>query len=112
MYIHVQCWQVKPSWRSLPLKKQIAYFNKVKQLVQNLHLAGARLLNCPFEQYHLNFLRNRYLVIWKLHSQELTSLLEATMQTAGWHHYFEEVDWSHEMIVPDPYFFAAPTDPS
>ncbi len=109
MYIHVQCWQVKPSWRSLPLKNQIDYFSQMKQVVQDLHVSGIRLLNCPFEQAHAAFLRERYLFVWKLPSQGLTSLLEETIQAVGWHGYFEEVVLRHEMIVPDPHFRAAPT---
>jgi len=108
MFIHIQCWEVKSDWRSLHLENRVAYFNQIEQIVHDLRQLGVYLVNCPFERRNLAFLRERYLIIWKLSSEGCLTLLEDAIQTAGWRRYFQEVVLSHEMIVPDPHFHIVP----
>ncbi len=44
MFIHIQCWSVRSTWKQLSLATRITYFNHIKQIVQDLHLAGIHLI--------------------------------------------------------------------
>jgi hypothetical protein len=42
----------------------------------------------------------RYLAVWKMPSEELVHRLEAAIEQAGWHNYFEQVNAKGTIISP------------
>ena len=100
MYIHIQYWEDQPPWRRLFLPDQVAHFHKMGQVVADLHQMGIHLVNCPLEERNLLFLRERYLLVWRMSTPGLLDKLQETIAQSGWPYYFREIALVNEMIVP------------
>lgn len=100
MFVHIQYWEAQNAWRRLFLPAQVACFQQMHQIVAELRPKGIQLVNRPLEERNLLFLRDRYLLIWRMTTPDLLSVLNESIAQSGWQDYFREIVLVNEMIVP------------
>lgn len=101
MQLYVELWQAQPKWLALSVAERQEYFEKVGSELQKLTEAGVELVGFAINDEDTPYRGDyRYLAVWKMPSREQVEMLEASVQQAGWHDYFEQINARGELISP------------
>lgn len=102
MHLYVELWNARPEWLALSIDERENYISKVGPGIKKLNEAGVELvgfaLNDPDTPHRSD---HRYLAVWKMPDGESqVNLLEETLEEAGWHEYFEQVNARGALVDP------------
>lgn len=89
------------AWVDLSKEERQQYLEKVGASIKKLTDEGAEAVGAaindddtPHRSDH------RYIAVWKMLSSEHVEMLEESIEQAGWHNYFEQVNARGELIAP------------
>jgi len=102
-YILTEIWKARPSWLALSLEERKQFFHeKIGPFIMSLVEQGAEFLGCAInDNTGPERIDYRYMAVWKLPDKDFSDTLEAGAKEAGFLDYFEQVNFSGEIIVPD-----------
>lgn len=88
MSLYTERWTARPAWLALSIPERIAYLDQLKEGIQALTAAGARLVGLVLNEVpHVSC---QYVAVWAMPDGEtLGRRLEEVLEEAGWHHYFQ-----------------------
>lgn len=102
MYLYVELWKVKPQWLALSQQERGEYMSKLGPAIEGLAKAGVEIvgwgLNDSETPYRGDY---AYLAVWKMPNKELVHQFEETVEQAGWHEYFEQINLRGELLTPE-----------
>ncbi len=100
MYLYVEQWNVTQKWMELSKEDRRAYMNKVGEAINDLKKAGVENLGWAMNDEHTPYRSEyRYMAVWKLPTLEDVKRLEQSIEEAGWHKYFSQVN-SRGKFIP------------
>jgi len=101
MHLYVELWSPRPAWLDLSPQQRQDYVAQVGPGIGHLEAAGVTLVgfavaddDAPHDAGH------RYLAAWTMPGPEQAELLERTLDEAGWHDLFEQVNARGAMRPP------------
>lgn len=102
-YVLTEIWKARPSWLALSAQVRVQFFEqKVGPLLGDLIEQGAEVLACAVNDNtgteRIDF---QYMAVWKLPSKAFSEQLEAAAKAAGFLEYFDQVNFSGNLITPD-----------
>ncbi len=101
MHLYVELWKARPQWLALSADERKQYFDKIGTEIQKLIEAGVEIVGFAINDDETPHRGDyRYLAVWKMPSLEQVRMLEASVQRAGRHDYFEQVNARGELIPP------------
>lgn len=102
MHLYVELWKARPAWRALAVAEREAYVAQLGPAIGQLLATGVELVgfaladaDAPYEAGYT------YIAVWKMPDVNGARTLESTVDGAGWHRYFEQVN-ARGAIVPPP----------
>ncbi len=101
MHLYVELWKARPEWLALSVEERQQYFDKIGAEIQKLTEAGVEIVGFAINDEETPHRGDyRYLAVWKMPSLEQVEMLERSVEQAGWHEYFEQVNARGELIPP------------
>ncbi|MEM7352831.1 MAG: DUF6616 family protein [Acidobacteriota bacterium] len=101
MHLYVELWNARPKWLALSVAERQDYFEKVGGEIQKLTETGVELVGFAINDEDTPHRGDyRYLALWKMPTLEQVEMLEASVQQAGWHEYFEQINARGEWMAP------------
>ena len=102
-YILTEIWKAKPAWLALSPQARGEFFEqKIGPLIGAIVGRGAEILGCALNN---NTGPDRmdydYMAVWKMPNKGLSDELENAARDAGFNQYFEQVNFSGNLIAPD-----------
>ena len=101
MHLYVELWKARPEWLTLSVEERQQYFEKVGGEIQKLTETGVEIvgfaINDEETPYRCDY---RYLAVWKMPRRAQVEMLERSVEQAGWHEYFEQVNARGELLPP------------
>lgn len=105
MHLYVELWNARPAWSNLDQAGREAYIASIGPGMQELLARGIELFgfavndeDTPLRSPH------QYLAVWRMADASQATELEATVEAAGWHDYFEQVNARGELLSPPDAF--------
>ena len=93
MHLYVELWKARPEWLALPAAERAAYVEGFGPAISGLLDAGVELVGFAVADADApHAVDYPYLAVWRMPSLELVHRLEALVETAGWHRYFDQVN--------------------
>ena len=101
-YILTEIWKARPSWVEMTDDQRKTYFDdKINPLLMGMIGKGAELLGCAVNNNTGNErIDYQFMAIWKFPSKEFSDKLEEAAKEAGFLDYFEQVNFSGDLITP------------
>ena len=101
-YILTEIWNAKPSWLNLTESQRREYFDKkINPLLMGMIEKGAEILGCAVnDNTGAERMNYQFMAVWKLPNKALSDQLEAAAKKAGFLDYFDQVNFSGNMIPP------------
>jgi hypothetical protein len=101
MYLYIELWKAKQKWIELSQQERAEYMSKagpyIKPIIETAGVEFFSLVNnIPDKAHKVDY---SYGNVWKMPSKELISKLEAAVEQAGWHQYFEQVNAAGEVVT-------------
>lgn len=101
-YILTEIWNARPSWLELTNAERKTFFDtKINPLLMGMLGKGAEILGCAVNdntgKEKINY---QFMAIWKLPNKEFSDQLEQAAKDAGFLDYFEQVNFSGNLIPP------------
>jgi hypothetical protein len=102
MHLYVELWNARPAWHALPIAERAAYVAQLGPAIGGLVERGVELLGFGLTDADAPHAAGyTYLAVWRTPDVDGARLLEATVEGAGWHAYFEQVN-ARAAILPPP----------
>jgi hypothetical protein len=102
MYLYIELWKAKPEWLALSQKERGEYMAQVGPAIEDLTKAGVEIvgwgLNDAETPYRGDY---SYLAVWKMPDKELVEQFEKTVEQAGWHKYFKQINARGNLLTPE-----------
>ena len=101
-YILTEIWNAKPSWLAMNIEERTSYFDtKINPLLMSMIQNGAEILGCAVNDNTGNERMDyQFMAVWKLPSKAFSDRLEAAAKDAGFLDYFDQINFSGNMIPP------------
>ena len=101
MNLYVELWKPHPKWLGLSEQERRDYIQRVRTGIKHLTDTGAELVGFAINDEDTPYRSDyRYLAVWKMPDREQVDLLEQTLEEAGWHEHFEQVNARGAMVPP------------
>ena len=102
-YILTEIWRAKPAWLALSAAKRQRFFEeKVGPFLGKMIGRGAEFLGCAVnDNTGTERIDYRYMAVWKLPDKAFSDEVEAGAKEAGFLDYFDQVNFSGDIIAPD-----------
>ena len=101
--LYVELWNARPTWLALSQQQRGEYMAQLAPAIGQLLNAGVEIVGWGINDAETPYRSNhQYLAVWKLPDQSAVSMLEATVEGAGWHRYFEQVNVRGVLQSPEP----------
>lgn len=102
MYLYIELWNAKPAWLELSEKERGDYLSQLGPAIEGLAKAGVELVGWGINDSDTPYRGDyRYLAVWKMPSKDLVQQFEETVEQAGWHKYFEQINVRGELLTPE-----------
>jgi hypothetical protein len=101
-YILTEIWKAKPEWLALSVEERADFFeNKVAPFIGRMLEDGAEILGCAINDNDgSERIDYQYMAVWKFPDKKFSDQLEAGAKELGFLDYFEQVNFSGDMIPP------------
>ena len=101
-YILTEIWRAKPSWLELSDDMRKSYFDdKINPLLMEVLSKGAEILGCAVNDNSGDErIDYQFMAIWKFPNKKASEQLEKAAKDAGFLDYFEQVNFSGNLIPP------------
>lgn len=101
-YVLTEIWKARPAWSALSAEERAKYFDgEINRFLGEMIGAGAELLACAYNDNdgseRINY---DFMAVWRLPSKEFSNNLEAGAKALGFLDYFEQANFSGEIISP------------
>lgn len=102
-YVLTEIWKARPSWLALSTAERQRFFEeKVGPLLKNSIGQGAEFLGCAInDNTGTERIDYRYMAIWRLPDKAFSDRLEDAAKEAGFLDYFDQFNFSGNIITPD-----------
>ena len=102
-YILTEIWNARPAWLALSKEERSVFFEKkVGPYIADLQSAGATFLGCAInDNSGPERIDYRYMAVWKLPDKAFSDLLEAGARDMGFLEYFDQANFSGQLITPE-----------
>ncbi len=101
MHLYIELWKARPTWLALPAGERKQFFDKVGSEIQKLTEAGVEIVGFAINDADTPHGSDyRYLAVWKMPRLEHVEMLERSVEQAGWHTYFEQINARGALIPP------------
>lgn len=102
-HILTEIWRARPSWLALTLDERQRFFGeRIGPFITGLVEQGAQFLGCAInDNTGPERMDYRYMAVWKLPDKAFSDRLESGAKEAGFLDYFEQVNFSGQIISPD-----------
>lgn len=101
MHLYAELWNVRPEWSALGHAERTSYVASIGPGMEALLAQGVELVgfavndeDTPLRSPH------QYLALWRMADAAQAAALEATVEAAGWHHFFDQVNARGEVLAP------------
>lgn len=102
MHLYVELWKARPAWLALSAEERERYVAQLGPAIDQLLEAGIELVGFAIADADApHAAEYPYLAVWRMPTLELARALEQTVESAGWHQYFEQVN-SRGAVLPPP----------
>lgn len=102
MHLYVELWKARPAWQALAVAEREAYVAQLGPAIGQLLAGGVELLGFALADADAPYSAGyTYIAVWRMPDVDGARALEATVEGAGWHEYFEQVN-ARGAIVPPP----------
>ena len=102
MHLYVELWKAKPTWVALSAEERQRYIEGIGTKIEALLKDGVEIVGFSLidgdTPHRADYL---YLAVWKMPTRALTEQFEASVEEAGFHDYFEQVNARGELVSPD-----------
>ena len=102
MYLYIELWKARPAWMELSQEARGEYMSQLGPAIEDLAKAGVEIvgwgLNDAETPYRGDY---SYLAVWKMPDKGLVRQFEETVEQAGWHKYFEQINVRGELLSPE-----------
>ena len=101
-YILTEIWKAKSSWLKLTAAQRMTFFDeKINPLLMGMVEQGAEILGCAVnDNTGAERMDYQFMAVWKLPNKAFSDQLEKAAKEAGFTHYFEQVNFSGNIIPP------------
>jgi hypothetical protein len=101
MHLYVELWKARPAWTSLSAGDRDAYVGQLGPAIGELLAGGVELLGFALVDADAPHAADyTYLAVWRMADVDGARALEATVEGAGWHRYFEQVNARGAILPP------------
>ncbi len=102
MILYVELWNARQTWLDMSEQERAAYMKEVEPAIEETTTWGLELVGWSIvNQKGGHDAGYRYISVWKIPDEETVHKLEATVEQAGWHRYFEQVNAWGSLAGPD-----------
>lgn len=99
MHLYVELWKARPAWLSLSADDRTAYVAQLGPAIGQLLGAGIELVGFAIADADAPHPSGYpYIAVWKMPTLDLARALEAAVEGAGWHTYFEQINARGELM--------------
>ena len=101
-YILTEIWKARSSWYDLSTEQRIAYFEEnIGPLLMGIMEKGGEVLACAINDNTGNErIDYQFMAVWKFPDKETSDQLEQGAKAADFLEYFEQVNFSGNLIAP------------
>jgi hypothetical protein len=101
-YVLTEIWKARPSWLEMTEAQRKSYLDeKINPVLMGMFGKGAELLGCAVNDNTGNEKMDyQFMAVWKFPNKELSDHLETIATEAGFLDYFEQVNFSGNLIPP------------
>ena len=101
MHLYVELWNVRPQWLELSTEERKQYLDKAGSQIKKLTDTGVEIVGFAINDADTPHRSNyQYMAVWKMLGLEQVALLERSLEQAGWHAYFEQVNARGTLVPP------------
>lgn len=102
MYLYVELWKAKPEWLGLSEKERGEYMSQLGPAIEGLAKSGVEIVGWGLNDAETPYRGDYpYLAVWKMPNKNLVQQFEETVEQAGWHKYFEQINVRGELLTPE-----------
>ncbi len=102
MYLYIELWNAKPEWLEFSEKERGDYMSQLGPAIEGLAKAGVEIVGWGVNDAETPYRgKYRYLAIWKMPNKDLVQQFEETVEQAGWHKYFEQINVRGGLLTPE-----------
>ena len=102
MYLYIELWKAKQEWLDLSQKERGDYMSQLGPTIEGLAKAGVEIVGWGVNDAETPYRGDyRYLAVWKMPNKDLVQQFEETVEQAGWHKYFEQINVRGELLTPE-----------
>ena len=110
MHLYVELWKARPAWHALSAADRESYVGQLGPAIGQLLSTGIELVGFALADADAPYAADyTYIAVWRMPDVEGARSLETTVEGAGWHQYFEQVN-ARGAIVPPPEVLAHMAD--
>lgn len=102
MYLYVELWKPRQKWLEMSEKAREEYVAGIGPDIERLTNQGVEILGFAVNDEETpHRAEYRYLAAWKMPDKSLVEDLEAAVEAAGFHDYFEQVNARGGLMSPE-----------
>jgi hypothetical protein len=101
MHLYIELWKTRPAWHALSVAERESYVAQLGPAIGQLLANGVELLGFALADAEAPYDAGyTYLAAWRMPDLERARALEAAVDGAGWHRYFEQVNARGAIVSP------------
>lgn len=101
MYFYIEHWKPRPTWLALTPEDRGKFLFDVSPTLQGLTDAGAELIGYLVDGVDAKDWKDGgFLRVWRMPEKEFAPRIEAALEKAGWHEFFEPGRARGEILTP------------
>jgi hypothetical protein len=102
VYLYVELWKPRASWRALPQEARDAFVAGIGPAIAQLALAGVELIGFARSDTDTEHRADCvWIAAWRMPTRDLALALERAVSDSGFHDHFEQVNARGEIAAPD-----------
>lgn len=100
MYYYIEEWKHRHEWLAMTPEDRGKFLYDLSPTIQSLINGGAELIGYCINHNGHQDKTDRFLRVWRIPDKEFATRIEAALEQAGWHTFFERGDTRGEVITP------------
>ena len=100
MYYYIEEWKHRREWLAMTPEDRGKFLFDLSPTIQSLIDDGAELIGYCVDHNGRHDRTDRFLRVWRIPDKEFAERIEAALEKAGWHTFFERGDARGEVLTP------------
>ncbi|HEV2281290.1 MAG TPA: DUF6616 family protein [bacterium] len=100
MYYYIEEWKHRNEWLAMTPEDRGKFLYDLSPAIQALVDEGAELVGYCVSHNGHHDKTDRFLRVWRVPGKEFPQRIEAALERAGWHAFFERGDTRGEVMTP------------